>query len=109
MSSGFRDTALSNSYSPTLATLVLCLVCRIYFHPRGGRPGIISPEGIDIDASEFPKEWFEGLPDDIYKARVYKVERNKYKVSYFWLLLCCCLVEFDFSVWCCLASVEVCW
>jgi hypothetical protein len=53
----------------------------IYFNPIGGRPGIISPEGIDIDPSEFPKEWFAGLPDNQYKARAYKVERNKYKVK----------------------------
>lgn len=53
----------------------------IYFNPIGGRPGIISPSGVDIDASEFPADWFEGLEDDMYKARRYIAERNKYKVK----------------------------
>lgn len=55
--------------------------CSIYFNPKGGRPGIISPQGIDIDPSEFPSEWFDGLEDDMYKARRYNVERNKHKVQ----------------------------
>lgn len=53
----------------------------IYFNPIGGRPGIISPQGVDIDPSEFPADWFEGLEDDMYKARRYIAERNKYKVK----------------------------
>ncbi|KAL3159314.1 hypothetical protein ABBQ32_011267 [Trebouxia sp. C0010 RCD-2024] len=53
----------------------------IYFNPRGGRPGIISPQGVDIDATEFPSDWFEGLEDDMYKARRYIADRNKYKVK----------------------------
>lgn len=54
--------------------------CRIYFNPIGGRPGIISPHGIDVSADEFPSDWFEGLADDMYKARRYVNDRNKYKV-----------------------------
>ena len=27
---------------------------RIYFNPKGGRPGILSPKGVDIDHKEFP-------------------------------------------------------
>ena len=57
--------------------------CSIYFNPIGGRPGIISPQGVDIDASEFPADWFEGLDDNMYKARRYIAERNKYKVAHF--------------------------
>lgn len=34
-----------------------------YFHPRGGKPGIKHPKGIDIDHKEFPAEWFAGLPE----------------------------------------------
>ena len=30
-----------------------CL-CSIYFNPRGGRPGILSPQGVDINHEEFP-------------------------------------------------------
>ena len=52
----------------------------IYFNPRGGRPGVISPQGVDIDAAEFPGDWFEGLHEDQYKARRYVNDRNKYKV-----------------------------
>lgn len=33
-----------------------------YFHPRGGKPGIKHPQGVKIDHKEFPKSWFEGLP-----------------------------------------------
>ena len=56
--------------------------CSIYFNPRGGRPGIINPGGVDIDPSEFPADWFDGLEDDMYKARRYIADRNKYKVQY---------------------------
>ena len=55
--------------------------CSIYFNPKGGRPGVISPQGVDVDPSEFPNDWFEGLEDDMYKARRYNVERNKHKVD----------------------------
>ncbi len=55
--------------------------CSIYFNPIGGRPGIIRPQGVEIDPSEFPADWFEGLEDDMYKARRYIAERNKYKVG----------------------------
>jgi len=36
---------------------------------------------VDIDPSEFPADWFEGLDYDMYKARRYIAERNKYKVG----------------------------
>ena len=62
--------------------------CSIYFNPIGGRPGIISPRGVDIDPSDFPADWFEGLEDDMYKARRYIAERNKYKVGSVMTQLC---------------------
>lgn len=55
--------------------------CSIYFNPKGGRAGIISPQGVDVDPLEFPSDWFDGLEDDMYKARRYNVERNKHKVQ----------------------------
>ena len=76
----------------------LC-VCSIYFNPIGGRPGIISPQGVDIDASEFPADWFEGLEKNMYKARRYIAERNKYKVVQFVMdscgwHACWCLISY---------------
>ncbi|KAK9805683.1 hypothetical protein WJX72_011787 [[Myrmecia] bisecta] len=53
----------------------------IYFNPKGGRPGILSPAGVDIDPDEFPADWFEGLPGAAYKGRRYDVARNKYGVK----------------------------
>ncbi|KAK9915511.1 hypothetical protein WJX75_000077 [Coccomyxa subellipsoidea] len=53
----------------------------IYFHPRGGRAGIISPKGVAIDHKEFPADWFEGLEPDMYRGRKYRTELNKYKVN----------------------------
>ncbi|CAK0783705.1 hypothetical protein CVIRNUC_006904 [Coccomyxa viridis] len=53
----------------------------IYFNPKGGRPGILSPKGVDIDHKEFPADWFEGLRPEQYIGRRYNVELNKYKVK----------------------------
>ena len=53
----------------------------VYFHPRGGKPGVRSPkDGVEIDHKEFPKEWFEGLKPDNYRARRYDKKANKYGV-----------------------------
>lgn len=57
------------------------VACSIYFHPRGGRAGIISPKGVAIDHKEFPADWFEGLDPDQYRGRKYRTELNKYKVN----------------------------
>lgn len=70
-------------------------MCSIYFNPRGGRPGIISPKGVDIDHKEFPADWFEGLEPDMYRGRKYRTEVNKYKVNAgqnqtAWEVSCCC-------------------
>ena len=70
------------SWQTTVVLIDLLWGCSIYFNPIGGRPGVISPQGVDIDASEFPAEWFEGLEDDMYKARRYVADRNKYKVAF---------------------------
>ena len=55
--------------------------CRIYFNPKGGKPGIKYPDGVPIDHTEFPKDWFEGLDEEFYLARRYLASRNKYGVS----------------------------
>ena len=55
--------------------------CRIYFNPKGGKPGIKYPDGVPIDHTEFPKDWFEGLDKEFYLARRYLASRNKYGVS----------------------------
>lgn len=35
----------------------------VYFHPRGGKPGIRHPkDGVKIDHKEFPEDWFEVWP-----------------------------------------------
>ncbi len=54
---------------------------RIYFNPKGGRAGIISPKGVKIDHAEFPAEWFAGLPADSYRGRRYDKAINKYGVN----------------------------
>jgi hypothetical protein len=53
----------------------------IYFNPKGGRPGIVSPKGVDITHDEFPVDWFEGLPADMYRGRKYRTAMNKYGVK----------------------------
>lgn len=52
----------------------------VYFNPRGGKAGI---KGRDVDVAheEFPKDWFEGLKDEQYRARRYDHRRNKYGVK----------------------------
>ena len=52
----------------------------VYFNPRGGKAGI---KGRDVAVSpdEFPKDWFDGLKADAYKARRYDIKRNKYGVK----------------------------
>lgn len=53
-----------------------------YFHPRGGKPGILHPEeGVDIDPTEFPASWFAGLDPVMYASRKYNVPTNKYRVK----------------------------
>ena len=54
--------------------------CRIYFNPKGGKPGIKYADGVPIDHSEFPMNWFEGLDEEFYLARRYLASRNKYGV-----------------------------
>lgn len=57
------------------------LVSRIYFNPKGGRPGIISPKGVDITHEQFPADWFEGLRPEQYRGRKYTIPINKYGVK----------------------------
>lgn len=52
---------------------------RIYFNPKGGKPGILGPS-VDITHTEFPQAWFAGLKPKAYRARVYTVGTNKYAV-----------------------------
>lgn len=52
-----------------------------YFNPRGGRPGIISPKGIDINYKEFPSSWFAGLHESLFISRRYVIATNKYGVK----------------------------
>lgn len=52
-----------------------------YFNPRGGRPGIISPQGVAIDHKEFPASWFAGLPESMYISRKYNTSTNKHGVN----------------------------
>jgi len=59
----------------------------IYWNPKGGKPGIRYPRnkfpkgipGVSID--EFPKEWFEGVPKELYLSRRYSTNNNCYKVK----------------------------
>lgn len=50
-----------------------------YFNPEGGKPGIYGRR-VDIDHREFPKDWFENLPRNMYVSRRYDKLVNKYKV-----------------------------
>ena len=52
---------------------------RIYFNPTGGRKGIWG-DSVDIDHKEFPEEWFEGLPEKMFRARKYDIQTNRYGV-----------------------------
>jgi hypothetical protein len=50
--------------SPCIPIAPCCLAgplvasCRIYFNPEGGKPGILGRR-VDVDAAEFPADWFE--------------------------------------------------
>jgi hypothetical protein len=37
-----------------------------YFHPRGGKAGIFGRD-VAVSHTEFPKEWFLGVPEKMYK------------------------------------------
>ena len=39
------------------------------------------PNGVAIDHTEFPEDWFEGLHPDHFLASRYVATRNKYGVS----------------------------
>ncbi|KAA8498983.1 hypothetical protein FVE85_6568 [Porphyridium purpureum] len=55
-----------------------------YFHPRGGKPGILyrGAQGIPgVTHEEFPAEWFQGLNPNMYRNRRYDSALNKYGVS----------------------------
>jgi hypothetical protein len=52
----------------------------IYFNPRGGRPGILSPS-VNISHKEFPADWFEGLSPNAYRGKVYDKSANMYGVN----------------------------
>jgi len=59
----------------------------IYFNPKGGKPGILYPRGRHphgipgVTISEYPKEWFEGVPVEAYASRRYSVVHNCYGVK----------------------------
>ncbi|KAK9809387.1 hypothetical protein WJX73_000283 [Symbiochloris irregularis] len=53
----------------------------IYFNPKGGKPSIKHPKGVDVSHTEFPEDWFEGLHPDYYIARKYVAKRNKFQVK----------------------------
>lgn len=59
----------------------------IYFNPKGGKPGLKYPrsrypDGIPgVGYEEFPKEWFEGVPRELFASRRYDATRNCHKVK----------------------------
>ena len=59
----------------------------IYFHPKGGKPGVLYPrdkfpEGIPgVTADEFPSEWFDGVEERLFRSRTYSTKNNKYGVK----------------------------
>ena len=59
----------------------------IYFNPLGGKPGVKYPrskypKGIPgVGTAEFPDEWFQGVPSELYKSRRYSVAHNHYGVK----------------------------
>jgi hypothetical protein len=59
----------------------------IYFNPKGGKPGIKYPRskypsGIPgVTINEYPKEWFEGVPRELYLSRRYSTSHNSYGVK----------------------------
>lgn len=52
-----------------------------YFHPRGGKPGVLNGGVCDIDPKEFPAAWFEGLEKRHYANRRYDCSINLYGVK----------------------------
>lgn len=64
-------------------------IARIYFHPQGGRPGILSPKGVAIDHKEFPADWFQGLRPEQYRGRRYDKSLNKYGVRCIFIAWLC--------------------
>ena len=53
-----------------------------YFNPSGGKKGVKYPRGgIPVDHNEYPKAWFEGVPERKYISRRYCVPTNKYGVK----------------------------
>jgi len=59
----------------------------IYFNPLGGKPGILYPRGRypkgipGVGTDEFPKEWFAGVPPELYRSRRYSTAHNRYRVK----------------------------
>lgn len=59
----------------------------IYFNPKGGKPGVKYPRskypnGIPgVTISEFPPEWFKGVPKELYQSRRYSTTHNMHKVK----------------------------
>ena len=77
-------------FRPTLTPremLLLGMHGGIYFNPKGGKPGVKFPrskypDGIPgVTINEFPVEWFEGVPRELYASRRYDCARNAYKVK----------------------------
>lgn len=52
-----------------------------YFHPRGGKPGILSPAGVAVSPSDHPAAWFASLPVARFANRRYDCAVNKYGVT----------------------------
>ena len=52
---------------------------------RAARGGGLTPGlrqgGIPIDVTEYPAEWFEGVPKSMYLSKRYNIPTNKYKVK----------------------------
>jgi hypothetical protein len=66
-------------HAPSLPGLPLC---RIYFNPSGGKPGILG-KAVAVSPQDHPADWFEGLPKKAYAARIYTIGTNKYGVRRF--------------------------
>ena len=59
----------------------------IYFNPKGGKPGVKYPRGRypngipGVSITEFPPEWFAGVPKELYQSRKYSAARNLHCVK----------------------------
>ena len=59
----------------------------IYFNPKGGKAGVRYPrhkypDGIPgVTWSEYPSEWFAGVPPELYRSRRYDTRHNCYGVK----------------------------